>query len=181
MRTLKHIVPLALLFFLTLSACETEPATTPETEPDTTAQADIEVQEPQPADVSESTDTEAVVKLNLNTASREEFLTIPEVGDRMAHEFEEYRPYVSIQQFRREMAKYVDDAQIAAYENFVFVPVDYNESDAPTLMQLPGVTEETAQILIDDRPYPDRATFLEILAKHLTEEEHAAAEHYLAL
>ena len=33
------------------------------------------------------------VAINLNTAPRDEILLIPGVGDRMAHEFEEYRPY----------------------------------------------------------------------------------------
>jgi len=49
------------------------------------------------------------IKINLNTASRENILLIPGVGSRMAHEFEEYRPYASMEQFRREIGKYVDE------------------------------------------------------------------------
>ena len=41
------------------------------------------------------------VPINLNTASREEILLVPGVGARMAHEFEEYRPYRALAQFRR--------------------------------------------------------------------------------
>lgn len=37
----------------------------------------------------------------------------------MVRKFEEYRPYVSIQQFRREIGKYVDEAMVAAYEQYV--------------------------------------------------------------
>ncbi len=59
------------------------------------------------------------VPINLNTASRENILLIPGVGRRMAHEFEEYRPYTSMEQFRREMAKYVDDAEVARLEMYV--------------------------------------------------------------
>ncbi|HEX8671291.1 MAG TPA: hypothetical protein VF710_05355, partial [Longimicrobium sp.] len=44
----------------------------------------------------------------LNSASKEEILLIPGVGPRMQHEFEEYRPYRNIEQFRREIGKYVD-------------------------------------------------------------------------
>src|SRR5687767_12621455 len=44
-------------------------------------------------------------KLNLNTASETDFMTIPGMTKRMVHEFEEYRPYQSIQQFRREISK----------------------------------------------------------------------------
>ncbi|HEX6910994.1 MAG TPA: helix-hairpin-helix domain-containing protein [Longimicrobium sp.] len=59
--------------------------------------------------------------LDLNTATREEILLVPGVGDRMAHEFEEYRPYRNIEQFRREMGKYVDDAEVARLERFVTI------------------------------------------------------------
>ena len=50
---------------------------------------------------------ELFVPINLNTASREEILLVPGLGDRMAHEFEEYRPYRAMAQFRREIGKYV--------------------------------------------------------------------------
>lgn len=59
------------------------------------------------------------VRINLNTATRENILLIPGVGRRMAHEFEEYRPYTSMEQFRREMAKYVDDEEVARLEMYV--------------------------------------------------------------
>ncbi|HEX6042158.1 hypothetical protein [Longimicrobium sp.] len=59
--------------------------------------------------------------LNLNTASREEILLVPGVGARMAHEFEEYRPYRNIEQFRREIGKYVDDAEVARLERYVTI------------------------------------------------------------
>ena len=54
-------------------------------------------------------------------ASREAILSIPGVGDRMAHEFEEYRPYVSLEQFRREIGKYVDDDEVARLERYVAI------------------------------------------------------------
>lgn len=57
--------------------------------------------------------------INLNTASREEILLVPGIGPRMAHEFEEYRPYRNIEQFRREIGKYVDEAEVARLERFV--------------------------------------------------------------
>jgi len=60
--------------------------------------------------------------LNLNTASRDEILLIPGVGPRIAHEFEEYRPYTTIQQFRREIGKYVDQAEVARLERYVALP-----------------------------------------------------------
>jgi DNA uptake protein ComE-like DNA-binding protein len=59
--------------------------------------------------------------LDLNSASEEEILLIPGVGDRMAHEFEEYRPYDSIERFRREIGKYVDSTEVARLEKYVTI------------------------------------------------------------
>ena len=59
--------------------------------------------------------------LDLNTASKEEIMLIPGVGERMHHEFEEYRPYDNIAKFRREIAKYVADTTVARYEKYVTI------------------------------------------------------------
>jgi hypothetical protein len=37
----------------------------------------------------------------------------------MLHEFKEYRPYKSIEQFRREIGKYVDKTELARLERYV--------------------------------------------------------------
>jgi DNA uptake protein ComE-like DNA-binding protein len=57
--------------------------------------------------------------LDLNSATPEEITLIPGIGDRMRHEFEEYRPYKAMEQFRREIGKYVDDAEVARLEKYV--------------------------------------------------------------
>ena len=62
------------------------------------------------------------VPINLNTATDEEILLIPGVGNRMLHEFEEYRPYESLAKFHREIAKYVNDTELARLEQYVSVP-----------------------------------------------------------
>ena len=59
------------------------------------------------------------VPIKLNDAKRSDILLIPGVGGRMAHEFEEYRPYSNIEQFRREIGKYVDEAEVARLEQYV--------------------------------------------------------------
>jgi len=59
--------------------------------------------------------------IDLNTAKGEEILLIPGVGNRMKHEFEEYRPYRSIEQFRREIGKYVPKEEVARLEQYVMI------------------------------------------------------------
>jgi DNA uptake protein ComE-like DNA-binding protein len=59
------------------------------------------------------------VPINLNTATDADILSIPGVGQRMLTEFKEYRPYKAIQQFRREIGKYVDDREVARLERYV--------------------------------------------------------------
>lgn len=98
--------------------------------------------------------------INLNTATAEQILSIPNTSNRMVREFEEYRPYISITQFRREIGKYVDEATVAGYEDYVYVPVDFNASDAATLAQIPGLDEAAAEQLIAQRPFADQAAFL---------------------
>ena len=140
-----------------------------------TSQTTIEQQQTAITD----TTSESVQKLNLNTTPEEEFKTIPGVGDQMAHEFEEYRPYVSIQQFRKEIGKYVDEDQVAAYEQYVFVPIDPNECDAATLQQIPGLEAEDADALISERPYDSNQAFLDQLSQYVSEQQLATAKTYL--
>jgi DNA uptake protein ComE-like DNA-binding protein len=119
-------------------------------------------------------------KLNLNTASGDELRArIPGLGNKMVHEFEEYRPYKSLQQFRREMGKYVPAEKIAEYEKYVYVPISENESDAATLQQIPGLDATEAEALIAGRPYASRDAFIARLSEKVSAEELAVAKAYL--
>ena len=59
--------------------------------------------------------------IDLNSATPEEIELIPGVGPRMRHEFEEYRPYTSMEQFRREIGKYVNSTEVARLERYVTI------------------------------------------------------------
>jgi DNA uptake protein ComE-like DNA-binding protein len=59
--------------------------------------------------------------IDLNTASDADILTIPGVGTRMLREFKEYRPYKSMDQFRREIGKYVNKQEVARLERYVTI------------------------------------------------------------
>ncbi len=165
-----RLLLVALALSLSLTACGTEDTPEPAVTPEPTEAA---------ADTSDQI-SEAAPPFDVNTATDEQMRTIPEVGDRMVHEFEEYRPYTSIRQFRQEIGKYVDEAQVAAYEEYLFVPVDMNESDVETVAQLPGLSVEGAQQLIDGRPYASADEFLTAYEAISGEPDAAAASVYLA-
>jgi DNA uptake protein ComE-like DNA-binding protein len=119
-------------------------------------------------------------KLNINTASGEDFLrAMPDLGKRMVHEFEEYRPYKSIQQFRKEIGKYVDQNKVAEYERYIFVPIDENQSDAATLQQVPGLEASEAEQLVAGRPYASREAFLTKLGEYVPADSLTIARTYL--
>jgi DNA uptake protein ComE-like DNA-binding protein len=62
------------------------------------------------------------IPLDLNAASEADFMTIPGVGKRMAHELQEYRPWKSREQFEKEIGKYVDAREVARLWRFVAIP-----------------------------------------------------------
>lgn len=155
----------ALTALLSIAACGGEsptPAAEPAAEP-----APAPAAEPAAEPAAAPTAADGLTHVDLNNATEVEFKTaIPGLSDRMVHEFEEYRPYVSIAQFRREMSKYVDDATIAGYEEHVYVPINVNECDRATIAQLPGISEEQAGELVEGRPYADVDAFASAVEKY---------------
>lgn len=119
------------------------------------------------------------IKLNLNTATDQELLTIPNFGAQMLREFKEYRPYTSILQFEKELGKYISAADVAAYEQYVYVPIAINTADAATLMQIAGLDKTTADKLIAARPFASTDAFLTQLAQFVSAEQLAAAKNYI--
>jgi len=61
------------------------------------------------------------VPIHLNTGSDEDILSIPGTGKRMLREFKEYRPYTNLEQFRKEIGKYVDKKEVARLERYVIL------------------------------------------------------------
>src|SRR5262245_35580004 len=123
----------------------------------------------------------ATAKLNLNEVTEDKLLsTIPNFSSRMVREFMEYRPYVSIQQFRKEIGKYVSAEQVTAYEQYVYVPVDVDHADAATLQQSPGVHAAIAEQLADGRPYGSNQAFQSKLATLVSATDAQQAAAYLA-
>ena len=121
------------------------------------------------------------IPINLNTATREAILSIPSVGDRIAGEFEEYRPYKAIVQFRRELGKYVSDAEVARMEQYVFVPLNLNTATPEDLLTIPGVGNRLVREFLEYRPYISMQQFRREIGKYVSDEEVARLERYVTL
>ena len=121
------------------------------------------------------------VPLNLNTTNEKDFKMIPGVGDRMAHEFEEYRPYKSIKQFKREIGKYVDEIEVSRYLSYVFVPVELNTSSEDNIKDLPGVGNKMAHEFVEYRPYMNLNQFRREIGKYVDDKELIRLERFVYL
>lgn len=111
------------------------------------------------------------IPFNLNTTAEADFKLIPGVGGRMAHEFEEYRPYVSVKQFKREIGKYVDETEVERYLKYVFVPVELNTAPNEAILALPGVGKRMAHEFEEYRPYKNLSQFRKEIGKYVDDKE----------
>jgi DNA uptake protein ComE-like DNA-binding protein len=123
----------------------------------------------------------AFVHLNLNTATREEILLIPNLGNRMVHEFQEYRPYKAMAQFRREIGKYVDDKEVARLEQYVFVPINLNTASDQDILTIPRLGQRMLHEFKEYRPYKHIDQFRREIGKYVDKKEVARLERFVTL
>lgn len=121
------------------------------------------------------------VTINLNTAPREAIRLIPGVTDRMAFEFEEYRPYTSLEQFRREIGKYVNAAEVARLEQYVFVPMNLNRATGAAFLTIPGMSDRMVHEFEEYRPYTSFEQFQREIGKYVDAKEVARMQRYLVI
>ena len=91
------------------------------------------------------------VNINLNTATAAEIMLIPGAGKRMAHEFEEYRPWKSYAQFEKEIGKYVDAKEVARLAQYTFIPLNLNTATEADFMTIPGAGKPTVVVSNNQR------------------------------
>jgi len=121
------------------------------------------------------------VEINLNTAPREEILLIPGVGARIAHEFEEYRPYKMLAQFRKEIGKYVDQKEVARLEEYVFIPINLNTATDADILSIPGMGQRMLHEFKEYRPYKSMEQFRREIGKYVSKQEVARLERYVTI
>ena len=61
------------------------------------------------------------IPVRLNTGTDEDILSIPGTGKRMLHEFKEYRPWKTREQFVKEIGKYVDEKEVNRLWRYVVI------------------------------------------------------------
>ena len=111
------------------------------------------------------------IPIDLNDVTNEEILLIPGVGNRMLHEFEEYRPYIALPQFHREIGKYVDDEELARLAQYVYVRIDLNSASQEEILSIPGVGPRMQHEFEEYRPYTAMAQFSREIGKYVDDEE----------
>ena len=119
--------------------------------------------------------------LNLNDTTDDEVRLVPGVGRRMAHEFEEYKPYAGLPVFRREIGKYVDDDEVARLEQFVFVPINLNTASDEDILSIPGLGNRMLREFKEYRPYRRIEEFRREIGKYVDDDEVARLERYVSI
>jgi DNA uptake protein ComE-like DNA-binding protein len=119
--------------------------------------------------------------LNVNTASSEEIMLIPGTGRKMAHEFDEYRPYKSFVKFRKEIAKYVDEKEVARFEQYLFIAIDLNTASDEDILSIPGMGKRMLHEFKEYRPYKNIEQFRKEIGKYVDEKEVARLERYVTI
>ena len=113
----------------------------------------------------------AFVHVNLNTGTAEEIMLIPGAGKRMAHEFEEYRPWRSWAQFQKEIGKYVNQQEVARLAQYTFIPVNINTASDADIQTIPGVGARMLHEFKEYRPWKSIEHFHKEIGKYVDEKE----------
>lgn len=121
----------------------------------------------------------AFVHLDLNSASDAEILMIPNIGNKMLHEFKEYRPYKALAQFKREMGKYVKDEEVNRLAGYVYVPIDLNTASDADILSIPGIGSKMLHEFKEYRPYRGIEQFRREIGKYVKPAEVARLERYV--
>ena len=119
--------------------------------------------------------------IDLNDVTDEEILLIPGVGARMLREFKEYRPYIALAQFHREIGKYVDDTELARLEQYVYVRIDLNSASDEDILSLPGIGSRMLREFKEYRPYTAMAQFEREMGKYVDDDEVARMARYVEI
>ena len=121
------------------------------------------------------------VHINLNTATREEIMLVPGAGKKMAHEFDEYRPWKSWKQFDKEIGKYVGPEEVARLAQYCFIPINLNTATDEDILSIPGVGPKMLHEFKEYRPYKSMEQFNKEIGKYVDEKEVKRLARYVVI
>jgi DNA uptake protein ComE-like DNA-binding protein len=113
----------------------------------------------------------AFVHINLNTATAPEILLVPRIAKRMTREFEEYRPWVSMAQFDKEIGKYVGAEETNRLKQYVFIPLDLNTATDDQFKTIPNLPAAMLKEFKEYRPWKTKAQFDKEIGKYVGPQE----------
>lgn len=123
----------------------------------------------------------AFIHVNLNTGTEAEILLIPGAGARMAHEFEEYRPWRTWAQFDKEISKYVGQPETDRLKQYVFIPVNLNTASDEGILSIPGAGQRMVREFKEYRPWKTKAQFEKEIGKYVGPKEVARLWRYVVI
>jgi DNA uptake protein ComE-like DNA-binding protein len=123
----------------------------------------------------------AFVHINLNTATPAEILLVPRAGKRMAHEFEEYRPWRSYAQFEKEIGKYVSADEVARLAQYTFIPVKLNTATDADILSIPGAGQRMVREFKEYRPWKTKEQFIKEIGKYVGAKEAERMFRYVTI
>ena len=123
----------------------------------------------------------AFVHINLNTATAAEILLVPGAGKRMAHEFEEYRPWRNYAQFDKEIGKYVSADQVARLAQYTFIPVKLNTATDADILSIPGAGQRMVREFKEYRPWKTKEQFIKEIGKYVGAKEAERMWRYVTI
>jgi DNA uptake protein ComE-like DNA-binding protein len=123
----------------------------------------------------------AFIHVNLNTGTNDEILLIPGAGKRMAHEFDEYRPWRNWAHFDKEIGKYVDQTEVERLKQYVFIPINLNTAADDVFLTIPGVGPKMVHEFQEYRPWKSQAHFEKEIGKYVDQKEVARLWRYMVI
>ena len=123
----------------------------------------------------------AFIHINLNTATPAEILLVPNAGQRMVREFQEYRPWTSFAQFDREISKYVGQEATDKLKQYVFISVKLNTATDEEILTIPGAGARMVREFKEYRPWTTKAQFEREIGKYVDAKEVARLWRYVVI
>lgn len=123
----------------------------------------------------------AVSVLNPNTAKVEEMRALPHMTPQIAQAVIGGRPYANTAALNEVLTKSLGEADRAAVNVNLFVPINLNTATREEILLVPGMSNRMVREFMEYRPYTQIETFRREIGKYVDAKEVARLESYVTL